>query len=380
MRRLKPQGLLLCTLALGACTGVIHSEFSGGTGNTGSGGAGSNGATGSTGGTANTGSGGSGSNSATGNTGGTGITGSGGVDSNGGTGNAGSGGADPTLAGAAVLRHLSQVEYLNTVRDLLNDTTLTTSDVPAEDPISAFDTYPFLVPDTVGATEANAYAQLATALATNLAAKITNVLPCTPTTGNTASQSACLTTFLNTFGLKAYRRPLTATEISGFQGLYQAGMTTLGLTFNGAIGLIVEEMLQSPGFLYHWEEGPSKTVHDPTNPSVIQLDPYALANRLSYFLTATMPDSTLFAAAAAGQLSTSDQVAAQAQRLLQVEQRERRGAEFRRAALPDHEPGEQLEGHQGGLPEIHSRARGGDGRGVSDVLLEQCPDRVRSLF
>ena len=318
MKRLKPQGLLLCTLALAACTGAIHSDFSGGAGNTGSGGAGSN--------------------STTMNTGGTGIIGSGGSGSNVATGNAGSGGAvpvanpttgtattdpagqtaDPTLAGAAVLRHLSQVEYLNTVRDLLNDTTLTNSDVPAEDPISPFDTYPFLVPDSVGATEANAYAQLATTLASNLAAKITNVLPCTPTAGNTASQSACLTTFLNTFGPKAYRRPLTATEISGFQGLYQTGMTTLGLTFNGAIDLIVEEMLQSPGFLYHWEEGPSKTVHDPANPSVIQLDPYALANRLSYFLTATMPDATLLAAAAAGQLSTSDQVAAQAQRLLKA--------------------------------------------------------------
>jgi hypothetical protein len=50
---------------------------------------------------------------------------------------------------------------------------------------------------------------------------------------------------------------------------------------------------------------------------VIQLDPYAMASRLSYFLTATMPDQTLLAAAAAGQLSTADQVTAQAQRLLQ---------------------------------------------------------------
>ncbi len=306
MRRAKPQGLLLCTLAVAACTGTIHSEFSGG-----SGGSGSNSKAG------NTGSGGAGSNIATGNTGGTGNTGSGGVGSTVVTGSAGAAGADPTLAGAAVLRHLSQIEYLNTVRDLLNDTTLTNAAVPAEDPISPFDTYPFLVPDTVGATEANAYSQLASTLATNLNAKMSNVLTCTPTAGNTASQSACLTTFLNTFGLKAYRRPLTATEIGGFQSLYQTGITTLGLTFNGAVDLIVEEILQSPGFLYHWEEGPSKTVYDPTNPSVIQLDPYALASRLSYFLTATMPDPTLFAAAAAGQLSTSAQVAAQAQRLLQ---------------------------------------------------------------
>src|SRR5450432_2627335 len=38
--------------------------------------------------------------------------------------------ADPSAAGPAVLRHLTQFEYLNTVRDLLNDTTLTPSQVP----------------------------------------------------------------------------------------------------------------------------------------------------------------------------------------------------------------------------------------------------------
>ncbi|MES1206308.1 MAG: DUF1595 domain-containing protein [Pseudomonadota bacterium] len=293
MRMPKTQSLLLCTLAAAAaCTGVIKDPgLAGGSGNGGSGtltGSGTGGAGSKTMGTGST-------PSATGtSTGGTTPTGTP-------TGTPGQT-ADPTLAGTAVLRHLSQVEYLNTVRDLLNDTSLAEANVPAEEPISAFDTYPFLTPDAVGSTEANAYSTLAATLATNVAAKINTVLTCTPTAGNAASASACLTTFLNTFGLKAYRRPLTAAEISGFQGLYQTGITTLGLTFNQAIQLVVEEMLQSPGFLYHWEEGPAKTVHDSTNPSVIQLDPYALANRLSYFLTATMPDATLLAAAAAGQL------------------------------------------------------------------------------
>jgi hypothetical protein len=286
MRRLKIEGLVLCALMASACTGMV-----------GSGGSDSLGGPG---------------NPATGN-----------PSANDGNASSGPGAttqgtpADPTLAGTMVLRHLSQVEYLNTVRDLLKDTSLTTDDVPPESPIGNFDTYPFPVPDVVGSTDANAYASLATTLSTNALAKIGNVLTCTPTAGNTASESACLTTFLSTFGLAAYRRPLTATEISGFQALYQTGRTTLALDFNGAIGLLIEEMLQSPGFLYHWEEGPAKTVHDTTNPNVIQLDPYALASRLSYYLTSTMPDQTLLAAAAAGQLSTAAQVSAQATRLLQ---------------------------------------------------------------
>jgi hypothetical protein len=293
MRILKIRGLVLCALMASACTGMVGS-----------------GGSDSLGGPGNTATGNPSSSSANGK------AGSGPGASSSGTTPQGTP-ADPTLAGTMVLRHLSQLEYLNTVRDLLKDTSLTTNDVPPESPIGNFDTFPFPVPDVVGSTDANAYSSLATTLAANAVAKIGNLLTCTPTAGNTASESACLTTFLSTFGLNAYRRPLTATEISGFQTLYQTGRTTLALDFNGAIGLLIEEMLQSPGFLYHWEEGPAKTVHDTTNPNVIQLDPYAVASRLAYYLTSTMPDQTLLSAAAAGQLSTADQISAQAQRLLQ---------------------------------------------------------------
>jgi hypothetical protein len=297
MRRLKIEGVVLCALMASACTGLVGSGSSGADSLGGSG----NIALGSPS-PSSVGDGKSGSGSSASSPGATTPQGT---------------PADPTLAGTMVLRHLSQVEYLNTIRDLLKDTSLTTADVPAESPIGNFDTFPFLVPDVVGSTDANAYSSLATTLAANAVANISTLLTCKPTAGNTASESACLTTFLGTFGVNAYRRPLTATEISGFQALYQAGRTTLALDFTGAIDLLIEEMLQSPGFLYHWEEGPSKTVHDTTNPNVIQLDPYAVASRLSYYLTSTMPDQTLLAAAAAGQLSTAAQIGAQAQRLLQ---------------------------------------------------------------
>jgi uncharacterized protein DUF1592/uncharacterized protein DUF1588/uncharacterized protein DUF1595/uncharacterized protein DUF1585/uncharacterized protein DUF1587 len=316
MRRAKtlyPTGFAICALVAAACTGTIGSSGPGSSGEPG--------------GTTSGGGGAGGGNGQPGTVGGGGAPGTGGSPGSSGNGAAPvSNGttnvtpigtpADPTLAGTMVLRHLSQLEYLNTVRDLLGDTSQTTSDVPAESPIGPFDTFPFPVPDVVGSTDANAYSSMATIIAANAVTNISKVLTCTPTTGNTASETACLTTFLNTFGVNAYRRPLTATETSGLTALYQTGRTTLSLDFNGAIGLLIEEMLQSPGFLYHWEEGPSKTVYDTTNPKVIQLDPYALASRLSYFLTSTMPDQTLLAAAAANQLSTVDQVAAQAQRLL----------------------------------------------------------------
>jgi Protein of unknown function (DUF1592)/Protein of unknown function (DUF1588)/Protein of unknown function (DUF1595)/Protein of unknown function (DUF1585)/Protein of unknown function (DUF1587) len=299
-------GLALCTLVAVACTGAVGSggpDNSGSAGPSGPGG----GAGGSSGGM---GPGGSGA-------GGPGAGAGGGAGGSGAASGAGAVSIAPldgvTQGSPMVLRHLTQQEYLNTVRDLLSDTSVQAINVPAELPIGEFDTYAFPQPATVGTTEARAYQTLAATLATNVTSKLSTILTCTPTVGNTMSESACVTTFLNTFGTRAYRRPLTATEISGLQALYQTGRGTLGLDFNGAIALLVEEMLQSPGFLYHWEEGPSPTVHDGT---MVQLDPYAIANRLAFFLTSTMPDQTLLAAAAAGQLSTAADVTAQAQRLL----------------------------------------------------------------
>ncbi|HEX2872994.1 MAG TPA: DUF1592 domain-containing protein, partial [Polyangiaceae bacterium] len=85
------------------------------------------------------------------------------------------------------------------------------------------------------------------------------------------------------------------------------------LDFTGGIRLLVEAMLQSPGFLYHWELGPQVPQLED---KLVRLGPYEVASRLSYFIWGSMPDDTLLAAAANDELGTEAQVAAQAQRLL----------------------------------------------------------------
>ena len=89
--------------------------------------------------------------------------------------------------------------------------------------------------------------------------------------------------------------------------------TTLALDFNGAIGLLVEAMLQSPRL--------PLPLGDRSGPGdqgrgVVQLGNYQMANRLSYFLWGTMPDSALFTAAQSGQLTTADGVQTQVTRML----------------------------------------------------------------
>jgi hypothetical protein len=56
---------------------------------------------------------------------------------------------------------------------------------------------------------------------------------------------------------------------------------------------------------------------------LVRLDPYELASRLSYFLWRSMPDQTLFDAAASGALDSGEGVRAQAERLLADDRAER---------------------------------------------------------
>jgi len=228
-----------------------------------------------------------------------------------GTGGSTGAAGDPKAAGVMPLRRLTAREYLNTARDLLGDSTLHAGDVPNESDDLSNNAFPFRQPGVVGSFEAGNLQSAAEALAKNVAGKLSSVLPCTPS--GSAAEADCANQFIAAFGGKAYRRPLSATEKADLTALYQTARTTLSLDFNGAIDLLIEAMLQAPGFVYHWEPDPGPAVKDG---GAVQLGNYQLANRLSYFLWGTMPDAPLFAAAAAGQLTTVEGLQAQVQRML----------------------------------------------------------------
>src|SRR4051794_38027323 len=112
--------------------------------------------------------------------------------------------------------------------------------------------------------------------------------------------------FIASFGLKAYRRPLTTDEVQGLTSLYSTSKVSFG--FATAVRLTLQGMLQSPRFLYRYEGlGTEK---------VTRLTGYEIASRLSYLLWASAPDQALYDAAASGGLNTNTGVEAQAERML----------------------------------------------------------------
>jgi hypothetical protein len=225
-----------------------------------------------------------------------------------GTGTAGTTPIDPNAAGPMPMLRLTNREYNNTVRDLLGDTTQPANQFASDrDP-----TFDFRRAGDVAVQDATLLRTAAEGLAMAAAPNIVmgKLLPCDPTAG----EPACAAKFIASFGLQAFRRPVAADETTRLTTLYTTARTTLGLSFTDAIGVLIEAMLQSPQFLYHWE----LAANDPLTHvgSVIQLGPYQIAARLSYFVWGSMPDAALLAAAAAGQLNTSAGVLTQARRLL----------------------------------------------------------------
>jgi hypothetical protein len=210
------------------------------------------------------------------------------------------------------LRHLTSREYRNSVAALVDDRTLAEHDVPSETSDPTFEYLPFRHPGTVGAVEAESLQLAAEAVAKNIAASITSLRPCQP--ASAADEAACARSFIETFGRKTYRRPLTTGELSRLEALYAQGRGALALDFRGAIDLLVEAMLQSPAFYYldPRDQGPAEV--DP-NGNVVKLGGYPLASRLSYFFWGSPPDDALLSAAAGGGLSTVEGVTTEARRL-----------------------------------------------------------------
>ena len=100
----------------------------------------------------------------------------------------------------------------------------------------------------------------------------------------------------------AFRRPALPGEIESFVKLATPALGD-DRDFLDAARIAIRGILNSPQFLFHGGE-----------PG--ELDDYALASRLSYFLWKSMPDEELFRLAANGELSSANVLAQQVNRLL----------------------------------------------------------------
>jgi len=215
---------------------------------------------------------------------------------------AGGGGEVPEgpSKGGPKLRVLTQSEYENAITDLLG-TISTPLELPADTSIAGF--------VSIGASEITvtssavtlyeSASRAATAEVFGDAARWQKLVGCQP---KTDLSDACVVTFIQNFGKRAFRRDLSDAEV---QQWLQAGKNIAQLSGSAAQGLgtIVSGLLQSPYFLYRVETNKLDTAS-----GRLKYDGASMATRLAFLLTGSPPTDDLLAAAASGQLDTAEGV------------------------------------------------------------------------
>src|SRR5262245_409129 len=111
-----------------------------------------------------------------------------------------------------------------------------------------------------------------------------------------ASEDGCARTILSMLARRAYRGPVSATEITTLMDFYQAGRRAGD--FEAGIQQALARILVAPRFVYRAEEEPA-TVAGGQPYRISDVD---LASRLSFFLWSSIPDDELLDVAIKGRL------------------------------------------------------------------------------
>jgi hypothetical protein len=231
-----------------------------------------------------------------------------------GPGNSGGGGVQPGgqtpgELGRAVFRRLSRLEYNNTIRDLLGDTSRPASGFAADQESARSG---FFAGGVVAGTDASQLLDATEAMAANAMKRLPELLPCKALPAAAADQDQCARQFIAQFGRRAFRRPLSQDEVTGLTDFY-AAQRSGGQDFPNSMRLVLSAMLLSPQFLYRWEVTPQTAIREG---NVVRHNPWEVASRLSYLIWASMPDDAAFALAEQNKLNTPDQIEAEARRML----------------------------------------------------------------
>ncbi len=224
-------------------------------------------------------------------------------------------GAPPRVAcdgvqpASAPLRRVTPAQYRTLVADLFDGRVRAGASFPAQTRFESAQATGYSTDpgrNVVGEAGAEQIMNAAEETAEALVPALATLLPCSAQAG---AGEPCATTFINTFGRRAFRRPVTAAQRDALLGVYRLGRSNNG-DFSDGVAAITAAMLQMPAFLYVPEAGRLNGAN------LRELDDFELASRLSFLYWDRAPDEALLAAAERGELRTKAQVEAQARRLL----------------------------------------------------------------
>lgn len=216
---------------------------------------------------------------------------------------------NPKDPGLFVIRRLNKVEYGNTLHDFLGIDPSIARDLPDEVPGEGY-------LNTLSPLQTEQYLVIANeALNKSLGPKDgppTNrqklLFGTTPTSEKDWRDSA--KKVASSLTRSAYRRPANDQEIAVLMSVYDLARENK-LDYQSSLRMMLKAILISPQFLF------ITPAREPSaSESIVPLDDYQLASRLSYFLWSTMPDAELSALADQGKLREPAILGAQTKRML----------------------------------------------------------------
>lgn len=212
--------------------------------------------------------------------------------------------------GPFVIRRLTKVEYGNTLHDLFGVDPAVAEELPDE-------VFGEGYLNTLSALQSEQYLAIANevldrvfsshdARSTKVQKQILGKTPSPGTGERVAARKVA-----RSLARAAYRRPPSEAELDVLQRIFDLARENK-LAYPDAMRLMVKGILVSPQFLFI-----TPAMGPESGRSIIPLDDYQLASRLSYLLWATMPDGELSELADRGRLHEPTVLKAQVKRLVE---------------------------------------------------------------
>jgi len=217
----------------------------------------------------------------------------------------------PRDPGRVTLRRLNRTEYRNTIRDLTGVDYKPADDFPGDDVGYGFDNIGDVL--TLPPVLMEKYLRAAEEIVEQVWAKPElrkKVFPVTAPANQPGARRGVLRQNLEYFAKRAWRRPVTQTELNKLLSLVELARTN-GDDPETGIKLALQAVLVSPHFLFRVEQDPEP------GQRIRALNDFEVATRLSYFLWSTMPDDELWTLAEKGKLLEQDVLEKQVRRMLQ---------------------------------------------------------------
>ena len=211
--------------------------------------------------------------------------------------------------GPFVIRRLTKMEYGNTLHDLLDVDASVARELPDEvsgegylNSLSPLQTEQYL---EIANEVLDRILPAKGAPSTEMQKRLFGESPAPGTNLREAAKKVA-----RSLARSAYRRPPSEEEVKVLLGVFDLARANK-LDYPAALRFMLKAVLVSPQFLFIT---PAKEAE--AGKSIVPLDDYQLASRLSYLLWATMPDAELSALADAGKLHEPAVLKAQTKRLL----------------------------------------------------------------